>query len=203
MLQLTPEGDFDFSCFFLVAEEAEFLFSQNGGETYKHNVLSQKTLLTSLYSDKELNSFISYVLFYLSQLDIPVKRGTFVEFRSSLINICPVGRNASCEERLAFSEYDREHHVREKMINDLQQRFSQLHFTYLIGGLTSFDVVPEGMDKTFCLQYLTDYDTIYFFGDKTNKGGNDYEIYVDPRTIGYSVTCPKDTKAICEKLFLH
>ena len=44
MLQLTPEGDFDFSCFFLVAEEAEYLFSQNGGETYKHNVLSQKTV---------------------------------------------------------------------------------------------------------------------------------------------------------------
>ena len=27
------------------------------------------------------------------------------------------------------------------------------------------------MDKTFCLQYLNDYDTIYFFGDKTNKVG--------------------------------
>ena len=44
MLQLTPEGDIVFFCFFLVAEEAEFLFSQNGGEAYKHNVLFQKTV---------------------------------------------------------------------------------------------------------------------------------------------------------------
>lgn len=71
-----------------------------------------------------------------------------MEFRSSLINICPVGRNASCEERIAFSEYDREHHIRGKMINDLQQRFSHLHFTYLVGGLTSFDVVPEVRKST-------------------------------------------------------
>ena len=32
-----------------------------------------------------------------------------------------------------------------------------------------------------------------FFGDKTYKGGNDYEIYNDNRTIGYNVTNPQDT----------
>jgi len=32
--------------------------------------------------------------------------GTFIEFRSGLINICPVGRSCSQEEREEFSRYD-------------------------------------------------------------------------------------------------
>jgi len=34
-------------------------------------------------------------------------RGTFIEFRSGLINVCPIGRNCSQEERLEFFEYDK------------------------------------------------------------------------------------------------
>jgi len=32
--------------------------------------------------------------------------GTFIEFRSGLINICPVGRSCCQEEREEFSRYD-------------------------------------------------------------------------------------------------
>jgi phosphomannomutase len=45
------------------------------------------------------------------------------------------------------------------------------------------------------------YTTIHFFGDKTYKGGNDYEIYTDPRTIGHSVKNPDDTATELKKLF--
>ena len=96
-----------------------------------------------------------------------------------MINICPIGRNASDVEREAFEQYDEQHHIRETMISDLQTRFDYLHFQYLIGGQTSFDVVPavdfttfnkiKGMDKTYCLQYLHNYTEIHFFGDKIGK----------------------------------
>lgn len=46
-----------------------------------------------------------------------------------------------------------------------------------------------------------EYTTIHFFGDKTAKGGNDYEIYEDSRTVGHSVTNPDDTMAELKKLF--
>lgn len=46
-----------------------------------------------------------------------------------------------------------------------------------------------------------DYTTIHFFGDKTFKGGNDYEIYEDPRTIGHSVENPDETMVELKKLF--
>jgi hypothetical protein len=36
---------------------------------------------------------------------------------------------------------------------------------------------------------------------KTYKGGNDYEIFSDERTIGHSVTNPEDTARILKELF--
>jgi len=35
------------------------------------------------------------LLAYLSKLDIPKKRGTFIEFRNGMINVSPIGRNCS------------------------------------------------------------------------------------------------------------
>ena len=33
------------------------------------------------------------------------------------------------------------------------------------------------------------------------QGGNDYEIYSDPRTVGHEVSCPEETQRLCEQLF--
>lgn len=46
-----------------------------------------------------------------------------------------------------------------------------------------------------------EYTTIHFFGDKTFAGGNDYEIYSDPRTIGHAVTGPEDTMKHLKEIF--
>ena len=63
------------------------------------------------------------------------------------------------------------------------------------GGQISIDVFPEGWDKTYSLRYVEKdgYKVIHFFGDKTAPGGNDHEIFADPRTIGHTVECPEDT----------
>ena len=62
------------------------------------------------------------------------------------------------------------------MIEILRNEFAEMNLIYSIGGQISFDVFPSGWDKTYCLRYLKEYDEIYFFGDKTWKGGNDYEL---------------------------
>jgi phosphomannomutase len=71
-------------------------------------------------------------------------------------------------------------------------------------------VFPTGWDKTYCLGHLEaeakkpggiNYKDIHFFGDKTFPGGNDYEIYEDPRTIGHSVTDPDDTIKQVKEIF--
>lgn len=86
--------------------------------------------------------------------------------------------------------------------------FSSKH-RFSVGGQISFDVFPTGWDKTYCLQHVeaeknitgVEYKTIHFFGDKCFPGGNDYEIYSDPRTIGHSVTGPEDTMKQLKELF--
>ena len=120
-----------------------------------------------------------------------------------MINICPIGRNCTQSERDAFGLYDQEHHIREKMVATLEKEFPDYNFVYLIGGQISFDVVPKGWDKTYCLQFLGDYDEIHFFGDMTHVGGNDHEIFIDPRVIGHTVKDPEDTIIQINKLFLN
>jgi phosphomannomutase len=58
---------------------------------------------------------------------------------------------------------------------------------------------------TNCLQHVEKegFKEIHFFGDKTYKGGNDYEIYEDPRTIGHAVTGPEDTMRQIKELFFQ
>ena len=80
---------------------------------------------------------------------------------------------------------------------------------YSIGGQISFDVFPTGWDKTYALRHIEneknvsgiDFNTIHFFGDKSFKGGNDYEIYEDSRTTGHAVKGPEDTMRILKELF--
>ncbi len=53
------------------------------------------------------------------------------------------------------------------MVEVLRHQFPDLGFKYSIGGQISFDVFPEGWDKTFCLRYLDTFPHIFFYGDKT------------------------------------
>jgi len=93
---------------------------------------------------------------------------------------------------------------RAALVKALQQKFPDYGLTYSIGGQISFDVFPTGWDKTYALGLVADehFDEIHFFGDKTYKGGNDYEIFSDPRIIGHAVSSPNDTIQIVKELFL-
>jgi phosphomannomutase len=145
--------------------------------------------------EARLKEFINFTLAYLSTIDIPVKRGTFIEFRTGMLNVSPIGRNCSQAERDAFEAYDKEHGVRATMVEVLQKRFAHFNLKYSIGGQISFDVFPVGWDKTFCLRYLTGdgFSDIHFWGDKTFPGGNDYEIATSPLVKGHTTTGPEDT----------
>lgn len=122
-----------------------------------------------------------------------------------MMNISPIGRNCSREERNDYEKFDLQHKIRETMVAAMQKEFADLNLTFSIGGQISFDVFPTGWDKTYCLKFIdaADYDEIHFFGDKTFAGGNDYEIFSHERTIGHTVTSPEDTKEQCTNLFMN
>lgn len=179
-------------------------FSQNGLVAYKNGHLLGVQTISKFLGEDNIKRVVNWTMKYLSDIDLPVKRGTFIEFRSGMLNICPVGRNCSQSERNDYESYDLKHNIRKNMIEVMKKEFADLNLTYSIGGQISFDVFPNGWDKTYCLRYLdtNDFDEIHFFGDKTFLGGNDYEIFVHKRTIEHTVTSPNDTLEQCTKLFL-
>ncbi len=186
-----------------IVNRYNYVFAENGLVAYKNGSLLAKESILNYMGEEKLQKFINYCLKYMSELQLPAKRGNFVEFRNGLINVCPVGRSCSQKEREEFAAYDKEHKVRQKFVDALNEEFgNELGLVYSIGGQISFDAFPKGWDKTFCLQFIQeDFTKIYFFGDKTFPGGNDYEILTDSRTIGYTVNSPEHTKQIVTQLF--
>lgn len=188
-----------------ILEKFDYVFPENGLVHIENGVEIGKESLQLHLGEEKLQRFINFVLGYLANLELPFKRGTFLEFRNGMMNVCPVGRQCSQAERLAFNAYDNEHHVRAKMIEKLRIEFHDMDLTYSIGGQISFDVFPKGWDKTFALRHVIkpgkNYKAIHFFGDKTDAGGNDHEIYTDSRTIGHKVQSPADTERFLKEIF--
>lgn len=186
-----------------VLQDFDYCFSENGLTAYKLGKELASQSFINWIGDEKYNKLVKFILRYLSDIDIPIRRGTFIEFRNGMINVSPVGRNASTEERNVYEKFDKEHHIREKLVDALKEEFADFGLTYSIGGQISFDVFPTGWDKTYALQHVANegFKNIHFFGDKSYKGGNDYEIYTDDRTIGHAVNSPEDTIKILNELF--
>jgi phosphomannomutase len=183
-----------------------WMFSQNGLKSfYKQELFYEKSLVEFLGEDK-CNFIINNILFCLSQLNIPKKRGNFIELRSGLINVSPIGRSCSQAEREEFNELDKKHDYREDLIKNIKKELGDIadEFNFSIGGQISFDMFPKGWDKTFALQFVENkYEKIYFFGDMVHQGGNDYEIFHDERVIGFKVNDYMETIYIVNDLFLQ
>uniref|UniRef100_A0A914Y1F1 Phosphomannomutase n=1 Tax=Panagrolaimus superbus TaxID=310955 RepID=A0A914Y1F1_9BILA len=179
-----------------LCHEYDYVFSENGLVGYHGTEKLPDASIGEKIGEDKLQDVINFSLEYLSKIRLPLKRGTFIEYRKGMLNISPIGRSCSLEERNGFIEYEKKHPVRMALVAELERRFSNYGLKFSIGGQISVDVFPVGWDKTYCLKYLnSEYDTIHFFGDKTMSGGNDYEIYEHPRTIGHTVTNPEDTIA--------
>jgi len=183
----------------------DYCFSENGLLAYKDGVKLAEASLKDHFGDEKLKRLLNWVLRYFSDLDIPVKRGTFIEFRSGMLNVSPIGRNCSREERNEFEKFDLANNIRKDMVEAMRKEFADYNLTFSIGGQISFDIFPQGWDKTYCLRFLAEgeYDEIHFFGDKTFEGGNDYEIYSHERTKGHAIADanPLTTLKTLEGLF--
>ncbi|KAJ7623460.1 eukaryotic phosphomannomutase-domain-containing protein [Roridomyces roridus] len=130
-------------------------------------------------------TLVNFCLHYIADMDIPIKRGTFIEFRNGMINVSPIGRNATVAERHEFEAYDKQHGLRAAF-----------------AGQISFDVFPRGWDKTYALKHVADeeFEEIHFFGDKT--AGTTMKFTKTLAPIGHAVSSPADTIRLFKELFL-
>ena len=115
----------------------------------------------------------------LSEYDIPLA-GNFIQNRGSMVNWCPIGRKADRLKRGVFKDMDKQDFIRGKYMEKLTIGLEELGIdvTVKLGGDTSFDIYPNGWDKTYALRHFEGDDWVFWFvGDRCYPQGNDYEIF--------------------------
>jgi phosphomannomutase len=112
-----------------VLDMFDFCFAENGLTAYRLGQPLPSNSFIKWIGEKKYQKVANWCLHYIADLDIPVKRGTFIEFRNGMINVSPIGRNASNAERNEFEKYDKEHGIRPKMVEDLKAAFPDMGLT--------------------------------------------------------------------------
>uniref|UniRef100_A0A673HIB8 Phosphomannomutase n=1 Tax=Sinocyclocheilus rhinocerous TaxID=307959 RepID=A0A673HIB8_9TELE len=172
-----------------VINRMDYVFAENGLVAYRFGQLHSVQNIQAYLGEEVLQDFINFCLNYLSKIKLPKKSFFLIYQKITLSDF--------------FNVLMQKEKIREKFVSVLKEEFAGKGLAFSIGGQISFDVFPVGWDKRYCLGIVEkdSYQRIHFFGDKTMPGGNDYEIFVDPRTIGHEVKSPEDTQRICKELF--
>ena len=108
----------------------------------------------------------------ISSSSYPIRSGNHLEVRDGLLNISVVGRACSQEQRIEYYEWDVINNERLTICKAIEDKFPNLEAS--AGGQISIDIHEKGKNKSQIRKRLD--GVIYFFGDKTMKGGNDYPI---------------------------
>ena len=133
---------------------------------------------------------------------LPVLTGTFIQHRGTMVNWCPIGRSAKPSERKLFVDLDTSYtpSLRERERKSLlkDDSLAAIGLSFKTGGDTSFDIFPEGWDKTYSLRHFPGYD-VWFVGDRCQEGGNDKEIYDSLKGKSFETQGPLDTVRIIKE----
>lgn len=137
---------------------------QNGQEIYK--------------IDWEPSSrLIDYLNKLLSESKYPIRTSNHIEPRIGLLNFSVVGRNCTQEERDQYYKWDSESGERLKFAQMIMDNFEGIEAS--VGGQISIDIHPLGANKSQAKGWILDQFgevEINFFGDKMERGGNDYDL---------------------------
>lgn len=115
----------------------DYCFSENGATAYRCGKLISQESFIGFLGEERYKKLVNFCLHYLADLEIPVKRGTFIEFRNGMINVSPIGRNCSQAERMAFDALDRERNIRQDLVRVLKERFASFGLQFSIGSKQS------------------------------------------------------------------
>ncbi|XP_005753219.1 phosphomannomutase 2 isoform X1 [Pundamilia nyererei] len=90
-----------------VIQKVDYVFAENGLVAYKSGQLHSVQSIQAHMGEELLQDFINFCLNYMAKIKLPKKRGTFVEFRNGMLNVSPIGRSCTQEERIEFYELDK------------------------------------------------------------------------------------------------
>lgn len=167
--------------------EKLYYFPNNGTKhiRYESNL---KKVVYSMSMEQELGEK-NYrdIIYRLIENQLRIKRkiygkhipltGHFIDCRGSMINWCPIGRNASHDDRLKFKSLDDKYRIRLSLLDAYFRNPAYENVDVKLGGSTSFDIYPKGWDKSYVLKNFNDHDQLWFVGDACKQHGNDKELY--------------------------
>ena len=134
----------------------------------------------------------------VSDFDIPLT-GNFISSRGSMINWCPIGRNANNKQRSYFKKFNKKVKLRNQSFMRLRLKLDSADMqdvTIKLGGDTSFDIYPKGWDKTYALRHFSGRN-VWFVGDRARSPkGNDYEIFQACGWRSFHTDNPEQTKDV-------
>ena len=119
----------------------------------------------------------------LSFSKFPIRNGNHIEKRPGGVNFSILGRDPDpFKGRDEYIKWDKIHTERLYLARRL--RYSFPYLTVALGGQTGIDIGPEGSDKSQILRDFRLGEEIYFFGDRMEKGGNDYSLAEAVKEMG-------------------
>ena len=105
----------------------------------------------------------------------PIRNGNHIERRPGGVNFSILGRDPDpFKGREEYIKWDKVNMERTFIAHRLLNQFPDI--TVALGGQTGVDIGPTGADKSQILRDFTQDETIHFFGDRMEKGGNDYTL---------------------------
>lgn len=134
----------------------------------------------------------------LDKSKYPTRTGNHIEKRKGCVNFSIVGRNAEHVDRKDYYNFDNQTGERSfiaKIINKADKSV-----TAQVAGETGIDIYERNKDKGQIIKDFDSEDTIYFFGDKMEEGGNDFPL-AKKNITGYNITV-KDWEETLNKLLL-
>jgi phosphomannomutase len=110
----------------------------------------------------------------LSESDFYLRTGLHFEHRPGMCNFSIVGRNATREQRAEYVDWDIRFDERADIAYNFNLLFPELEAK--VGGETGIDISQKGFDKSQIIKDFDPEDTLWFFGDRIDEGGNDYPL---------------------------
>ena len=196
--------------------EKVYYFPCNGTQYIRYENRKEKVVYSTSMEEEIGTKDYRDIIYMLIENQLRIKRtlygklvpltGNFIDCRGSMINWCPIGRNATHDDRKKWVELDQQHNIRNNFIDCYFRSPIYESVEVKLGGSTSFDIFPLGWDKTYALRNFKKEEEVWFVGDKCDELGNDKELYdaIKLRSSGesFKTNGPIKTIEIIEKFIL-
>ena len=138
----------------------------------------------------------------LTESKFSLRTGQHFEHRPGMVNFSVVGRGADKDQRAQYVSYDTKNAERYKIAQSFNIMFPNLEAK--VGGETGIDISPKGFDKSQIVKDFDSNDTLIFFGDAMQLGGNDEPLAnANKKGCNYHVKHWKDTWRILNENFAN